>query len=515
MNPGFENGTTGWAPLYQSGQYALSIDTTDAHSGSKSAKGVCTGAPGRALWLQTVTVQPNVAYYFSCWMKPSGTKPPGTTAVYLANGTNLSDGALFYVSGNADETNAWQKVIIPQITPVGNTLDVYLLNDDVGTISFDDVILRMVQYSWPTITQQPVGTNVCSGTAITFQVSATGNPPLSYQWRKNDVALTNGGHYSGVTNAVLVISTPDASDIANYRCVVTNLSGSATSSAAGLQLVGPPVQAGQPLIWDVIDEAYGSGSGRVSFNASYSSAFGSTTLVESLSSNMATLTLARGSAPHYPVKLPASAPAWSGCGPGADVTLEFKLALHQGASGNLYVSQSQASASSTWDHLLCFDRTYSTGYKLNELEDYNSRNNVNIAPAGFDSSLVHTYRIVHQAGASSLYLDNSLLKTLIDGSGASADGYRLEWGFVENTNSASTVDVYYFKAANGAFPPPVTLGYSRSGSQLTLSWAAAGYSLQENTNVANPNGWTATAGGTASPVAITIGPGTKYFRLKK
>ncbi len=514
-NAGFENGTTGWSPLYQSGQYTLSIDTTDAHSGSKSAKGVCTGSPGRALWHQTVTVQPGLPYYFSCWMKPSGTKPPGTTAVYVSNGTNLSDAALVYVSGNADETNVWQKVIVPQITPVENTLGINLLNDDLGTISYDDVILRTVQYSWPTITQQPAGTNVCSGAAVAFQVSATGDSPLAYQWQKNGMVLTNGGHYSGVTNSILVISTPDASDVADYRCIVTNVSGGATSSAAGLRLVGPPVQSGQPLIWDVIDEEYGSGLGRVSFNASCYYAFGSTALVESLSSNMATLSLPRGSAPHYPAKLPSSAPGWAVCSPNADVTLEFRLALHQGASGNLYVSQSQTSTSSTWDHLLCFDRTYSSGYRLNELEDYNARNNANIAPAGFNSNLPHTYRIVHQAGVSSLYLDDVLLKPLIDGAGASADGYRLEWGFVESTNSASAVDIYYFKAANGAFPPPVTLGYSRSGSQLILSWAAAVYSLQENTNVANPNGWTASAGGTASPVAITIGPGTKYFRLKK
>jgi hypothetical protein len=515
VNPGFENGTTGWELGYQSGQYVLSIDTTDAHSGSKSAKGVCTGTPGRALWNQTVTVQPGLAYYFSCWMKPSGTKPPGTTAIYVSNGTNLSDGALVYVSGNADETNVWQKVIVPHIAALDNTLGIYLLNDDVGNISFDDVILRTVQYSWPTITQQPAETNVCSGTAVTFQITATGDAPLSYRWQKNGIVLTNGGHYSGATNAILVISTPDTSDVANYRCIVTNVSGSATSSTAGLQLAGPPVQSGQPLIWDVIDEQYGSGSGRVSFNANFNYAFGSAAPPESLSSSMATLSLPRGSARHYPVKLPTSAPGWAGCGPTADATLEFRLALHQGASGYLYVSQSQTSASSTWDHILCFDRMYGNVYKLNELEDYNTRNNANIAPAGFDSALPHTYRIVHQAGVSSLYLDGALLCSLIDGAGASADGYRLEWGFVENTNAASTVDIYYFKAANGAFPPPATLNYSRSGSQLMLSWGVPGYSLYENTNVANSNGWTATAGGTASPVAVTIGAGTKYFRLKK
>ena len=60
---------------------------------------------------------------------------------------------------------------------------------------------------------------------------------MSYQWQKNQANLTDGGHYSGCATPVLGISAVGSSDVASYRCVVTNAYGSVTSSAAALTLV--------------------------------------------------------------------------------------------------------------------------------------------------------------------------------------------------------------------------------------------------------------------------------------
>ena len=84
----------------------------------------------------------------------------------------------------------------------------------------------------PTITQQPSPQSVCPGSTATFSVTATGEGTLTYQWQKNQVNLTNGGHYSGVTTATLTISNADSNDAANYRCVVTGGCGTATSNEA-------------------------------------------------------------------------------------------------------------------------------------------------------------------------------------------------------------------------------------------------------------------------------------------
>ena len=53
----------------------------------------------------------------------------------------------------------------------------------------------------PQITTQPASQAVPSGAAATFNVSATGSPPLNYQWRLNGAALTNNGAISGATSS--------------------------------------------------------------------------------------------------------------------------------------------------------------------------------------------------------------------------------------------------------------------------------------------------------------------------
>jgi hypothetical protein len=60
-----------------------------------------------------------------------------------------------------------------------------------------------------------------------------------------------------------------------------------------------------------------------------------------------------------------------------------------------------------------------------------------------------------------------------------------------------------------------TLSLSRSGNQITLSWPTPGFLLQENTSLTNPTGWSNVAGGSTSPVIVTIPPtGAKFYRLK-
>ena len=91
----------------------------------------------------------------------------------------------------------------------------------------------------PSIAQQPASQYAAPGGTANFTVVASGSSPLSYQWQKNAVKLNNGGHYSGCTTATLTVSGVDSSDVASYRCVVTNAYGSVTSSVATLILGGP------------------------------------------------------------------------------------------------------------------------------------------------------------------------------------------------------------------------------------------------------------------------------------
>jgi hypothetical protein len=56
-----------------------------------------------------------------------------------------------------------------------------------------------------------------------------------------------------------------------------------------------------------------------------------------------------------------------------------------------------------------------------------------------------------------------------------------------------------------------TLHVTKQGNQANISWAGAGWMLQQNSSLASPGGWTTVPG--ASPVQVTIGAGKQFFRL--
>ena len=85
-----------------------------------------------------------------------------------------------------------------------------------------------------TITGQPQAKNLIAGHPASFSVTAMGNSPLSYQWRKDGGNLSNGGLISGATSATLGISAVSVPDAGGYDVVVTGWSGSVTSSPAAL-----------------------------------------------------------------------------------------------------------------------------------------------------------------------------------------------------------------------------------------------------------------------------------------
>lgn len=86
-----------------------------------------------------------------------------------------------------------------------------------------------IPQSPPSITAQPANQTVTAGQTASFSVSATGTMPLTYQWQKNGSAI------SGATAATYTTpATTSADNGAQFKVVVSNSKGSATSNAATL-----------------------------------------------------------------------------------------------------------------------------------------------------------------------------------------------------------------------------------------------------------------------------------------
>lgn len=93
----------------------------------------------------------------------------------------------------------------------------------------------------PSITTQPAAQTAAVGGSASFLVSATGDPTLTYQWSRDDLALASA------QAATLTLSSLSAADAGNYSVVVKNALGSVTSVAVALTISGlPPVIVTSP-----------------------------------------------------------------------------------------------------------------------------------------------------------------------------------------------------------------------------------------------------------------------------
>jgi hypothetical protein len=100
--------------------------------------------------------------------------------------------------------------------------------------------------SAPSVKTQPTAETVTAGDLVTFTAVASGQPAPSVQWQ---VSTDNGSTYSPIpgATAVTLSVTPQVSDNGSlYSAVFTNSVGAATTGAAALTVVAPPVVASQP-----------------------------------------------------------------------------------------------------------------------------------------------------------------------------------------------------------------------------------------------------------------------------
>ena len=94
----------------------------------------------------------------------------------------------------------------------------------------------------PVFTLAPMSQTSNIGATVMFTASATGSPPVTYQWR-----FGGFGDIAGQTNSSLSVTNVQVGSAGNYRVVASNVVGSVMSAIAVLTVNTPPVITQQPL----------------------------------------------------------------------------------------------------------------------------------------------------------------------------------------------------------------------------------------------------------------------------
>ncbi len=135
------------------------------------------------------------------------------------------------LTGNASAASSVLQLSSVQLTDAG-TYTVAVSNAG-GTVTSNPVVLGVSTTPVPpapSITRQPANTTIPVGSAGQLSVAASG-AGLFYQWFKNGALLPNQ------TGAVLLFNSAAVGDTGSYSVVVSNSSGSVTSTTASVLVV--------------------------------------------------------------------------------------------------------------------------------------------------------------------------------------------------------------------------------------------------------------------------------------
>ena len=176
-----------------------------------------------------------------------GVIQPGQTVPIVITGTNLRNAqrSQFTISGTGVSLvgTAVSDYFGTQVTglslqatasaPVG-VRNLTLSNAD-GTATLTGAF--EVAVSCPTVTQNPAGQSVNAGESASFTVIASGAGPLSYQWSRNGLPLSNDARVGGADSSTLTINPVSEGDAGVYSVTVSNACGSASSGTATLVVI--------------------------------------------------------------------------------------------------------------------------------------------------------------------------------------------------------------------------------------------------------------------------------------
>ncbi len=139
-------------------------------------------------------------------------------------------------SSAATTTNV--SLTISNVTQAGAGTYNFVVTNFWGNTSSSNATLTVTS---PLSVSAPQSQTNYAGKNVNLSVTPSGSAPFGFQWQKAGVNLATGGNISGATTNMVSFAPAAVTNSGNYQVVVTNLSGSVTSSVAVVS-IGPVPQ---------------------------------------------------------------------------------------------------------------------------------------------------------------------------------------------------------------------------------------------------------------------------------
>ena len=244
---------TGTAPLtYQwkkngsniSGATSDSYTISNVKSSDAGSYTVTVSNSAGSVTSSAATLTVNVVTLSSISISGNNSVNVGNTATYTctatySNGTSKTVTPIWSISAGTSYASITSAGVLTGKAAGTATIQAKYTEGGVTKTVTKNVTINAVVVK-PSITTQPKSQTVNEGSSVTFDVTATGTDPLSYQWKKD------GSNISGATSASYTISSAKTSDAGSYTVTVSNSAGSVTSSTATLTVTAKPTITVQP-----------------------------------------------------------------------------------------------------------------------------------------------------------------------------------------------------------------------------------------------------------------------------
>lgn len=215
-----------------------------------TATGVVSTIAGAATQPGSADGAGSVARFYGAWgcaIDPSGLLYVAdfynrTIRTVTAEGVATTIAGSVQVSGVVDGIGGSARFNGPSSVAIGPTGRLYVV-DDGGRIIRQGV--PTTAPSPPIVTTPPaqlegLNQNIGAGTTLSLSVTASGTPPLTYQWSRN------GQPIAGATTAIFSRPSVSIADDGDYTVAVSNRAGTATPNKVAVRVYTPPYSAFTP-----------------------------------------------------------------------------------------------------------------------------------------------------------------------------------------------------------------------------------------------------------------------------